>query len=97
MVMVVVFIGMFIDFAENGYNTPTAIFFVGTVFIFIITGLMHPQEIDCLPHGFVYYLVIPSMYLLLQIYSLFNINNVSWGTREVATKKTSKVSMKNDL
>ena len=33
--------------------------------------------------GIIYFITIPSMYLLLVIYSVFNLNNVSWGTREV--------------
>lgn len=33
-------------------------------------------------YGIVYYITIPSMYMLLVIYSLFNLNDVSWGTRE---------------
>jgi len=57
---------------------------------FIITAIMHPKEFWCLPCGFIYYLLVPSMYLLLIIYSLFNLNDVSWGTREVKTKKTKK-------
>ena len=35
-------------------------------------------------------LCIPAMYLLLIIYSITNLNVVSWGTREVAVKKTKK-------
>lgn len=30
-------------------------------------------------------MTIPSMYMLLVIYSLFNMNDVSWGTRENPT------------
>ena len=41
------------------------------------------QELPCLPMGIIYFITIPSMYLLLVIYSVFNLNNVSWGTREV--------------
>jgi hypothetical protein len=33
-------------------------------------------------------MLIPSMYLLLFIYSFFNLNDVSWGTREVTERKT---------
>ena len=40
--------------------------------------------------GLIYLLCIPSMYLLLIIYSITNLNVVSWGTREVAVKKTKK-------
>ena len=42
----------------------------------------------CLPYGIIYYVTIPSMYLLLVIYSIFNLNDVSWGTRDVPKKKT---------
>ena len=43
----------------------------------------------CLPMGVIYYITIPSMYLFLTIYSVFNLNVVSWGTREVPKKKTA--------
>ena len=51
---------------------------------------MHPQEIKCLPMGIIYLITIPSMYLFLVIYSIFNLNVVSWGTREVPKKKTAE-------
>jgi chitin synthase len=57
-------------------------FFMTVTFQVIITGLLHPQEIHALPAGFIYYVTIPCMYMLLTIYSLFNMNDVSWGTRE---------------
>ena len=59
---------------------------------FLIAGILHPYEIGCLPYLVIYYITIPSMYLLLTIYSLFNLWNVSWGTREVAQKKTKVIS-----
>ena len=39
---------------------------------------------------FIYWITIPSMYLLLMIYSVFNLNDVSWGTREDAPQKPSE-------
>ena len=41
-----------------------------------------------MPYSIVYFITIPSMYVLLVIYSFFNMWNVSWGTREVAVKKS---------
>ena len=41
-------------------------------------------EFYCLKYGIIYYVTIPAMYLLLVIFSIFNLNDVSWGTREVA-------------
>ena len=57
---------------------------------FFVTALLHPQEFWCIVPGIIYLLCIPSMYLLLIIYSVANLNVVSWGTREVAVKKTKK-------
>ena len=68
-------------------TTISLLFVVGT---FVLAGLLHPQEIKCLPMGVIYFVTIPSMYLFLVIYSVFNLNNVSWGTREVPKKKTAQ-------
>lgn len=45
-------------------------------------------QVGCLPYGVIYYITVPSMYMLLIIYSLFNLNNVSWGTRETVVQLT---------
>ena len=47
------------------------------------------EEAYYMPYMIVYLITIPSMYILLVIYSLFNLFNVSWGTREVKEKKTA--------
>ena len=57
---------------------------------FFVAACLHPQEFWCVVPGLMYLLCIPSMYLLLIIYSITNLNVVSWGTREVAVKKTKK-------
>ncbi|KAM7373610.1 hypothetical protein PAMP_008450 [Pampus punctatissimus] len=62
--------------------TPSSIFVISMAIIYIITAIMHPQEFSLVFHGFLYILCIPSAYLLLIIYSMVNMNNVSWGTRE---------------
>ncbi|XP_053719412.1 chitin synthase chs-2-like [Synchiropus splendidus] len=62
--------------------TPSSIFVVAMAFIYIITAIMHPQEFHLVFYGFLYIICIPSAYLLLTIYSMCNMNNVSWGTRE---------------
>ncbi|XP_050718353.1 chitin synthase chs-2-like isoform X1 [Eriocheir sinensis] len=90
LVMIIVLVAMFLNFAVDGWNSPSAIFFLSSAASFVITGLLHPKEIICLPCGLIYYLLVPSMYLLLQLYSCFNVNNVSWGTREVSAKQKKK-------
>ncbi|XP_008481027.1 chitin synthase chs-2-like, partial [Diaphorina citri] len=50
------------------------------------------EEFFCIVFFSIYLLSVPSMYLLLILYSLINLNVVSWGTREVAVKKTKKAT-----
>lgn len=82
LVMMAVLIGVVVQMLEDGFQAPTSIFFLLVAFQIIITGLLHPQELGCLVCGIVYYVTIPSMYLLLVIYSVFNMNDNTWGTRE---------------
>ncbi|KAL6100196.1 uncharacterized protein ACO6RY_01857 [Pungitius sinensis] len=62
--------------------TPSSIFLIFLALFYVITALLHPQEIGLVFFGFIYILCIPSAYLLLSIYTMVNMNNVSWGTRE---------------
>ena len=57
---------------------------------FVIAGILHFNEILGLFHFIWYLLCLPSGYLFLLIYSVSNINNRSWGTREGATPKSNK-------
>ncbi|XP_019901978.2 chitin synthase chs-1-like [Esox lucius] len=62
--------------------TPSALFIITMVLINVITAALHPKEFPLIIYGFLYFICIPSGYLLLTIYSMVNMNNVSWGTRE---------------
>lgn len=90
LLMMAVFVGQAIQMTEDGIGSPSAVFFLSLSGSFVIAALLHPQEFSCLGPAFLYLLSIPCMYLLLIIYSLINLNVVSWGTREVQTKKTKK-------
>ena len=68
------------------YKRQLSILLIGGSFI--LAAVVHPQEFWCLPYGLIYYITIPAMYLLLVIYSIFNMHVVNWGTREVPKKKT---------
>ena len=74
----------------QGWCSPTALFFMFVGATFIFAAVIHPQEFFNLIHGFLYFLLIPTMYLLLNIYSITNLNVVSWGTREVVVTQTQK-------
>ena len=82
-VMMLVLIGTIVSIQEKGVCSPAAIFLLIVVCVFVIAGLFHPREILCLLHGALYFITIPSMYLLLNIYAFSNTHVVSWGTREI--------------
>uniref|UniRef100_A0A6Q2ZEP9 chitin synthase n=1 Tax=Esox lucius TaxID=8010 RepID=A0A6Q2ZEP9_ESOLU len=67
---------------ENTVWTPSALFLIFMVLMNVITAALHPKEFPLIIYGFLYFICIPSGYLLLTIYSMVNMNNVSWGTRE---------------
>ena len=73
--------------SENPFH-PSVIFFVGLIGIFLFTGLLHIKELACLLHGLLYMVSLPAGYLVLVIYSMCNLFNVSWGTREAPKRKT---------
>ena len=89
-ILISVLVGMALQFFEEGPLAPTNLSLAFIIACFLFAGIMHPQEFKCLPMGVIYFITIPSMYLFLVIYSIFNLNNVSWGTREVPKKKTAE-------
>ncbi|XP_041976394.1 chitin synthase chs-2 isoform X2 [Aricia agestis] len=90
MIMMAVIVGTALQLGEDGIGSPSAIFLISLSGSFFIAACLHPQEFWCIVPGIIYLLSIPSMYLLLILYSIINLNVVSWGTREVQTKKTKK-------
>lgn len=66
--------------------TPSGLFLIIMTLLYLITAALHPQEFSLVIYGVLYFLCIPSGYLLLSIYSIVNMNNVSWGTRETGGK-----------
>jgi chitin synthase len=85
-----VIVGTALQLGEDGVGSPSAIFLISMTGSFFIAACLHPQEFWCVVPGLMYLLCIPSMYLLLIIYSITNLNVVSWGTREVAVKKSKR-------
>lgn len=95
LVMMAVMVGIIIQVMDDGILSPSSLFFLAVSGQVIVTALLHPQEFGALICGLVYYITIPSMYMLLQIYSIFNMNDVSWGTRETAPAPTAAASQTN--
>ncbi|XP_062865259.1 chitin synthase chs-2-like [Trichomycterus rosablanca] len=67
---------------QQTFITPSGLFFIGIITMYTFTALLHPKEFHLIIYGLLYVVGIPSGYLLLAIYSMVNMNNVSWGTRE---------------
>lgn len=82
MLMLAVLVSTAIEIKEKTIFSPSVLFFVGMISVFVIAAIIHPQEFYCLIPLPVYMMTIPAMYLLLTIYSIINMNIVTWGTRE---------------
>ncbi|XP_076658040.1 chitin synthase chs-2 [Halictus rubicundus] len=94
LVMIVVLVGILLEVAAEGSFAPNTLLFFIVIAQFVLTGFMHPHEISCLNYAIIYYITVPSMYMLLIIYSIFNVHNVTWGTRE--SKQQIKSSEENN-
>ncbi|KAH3803412.1 chitin synthase chs-2-like isoform X2 [Dreissena polymorpha] len=95
LVMMLVIVGLIKQAAENGFCSVTTVFICFVAGVFIISAFMHPQEFWCIAHGFLYFLAIPSMSMLLMLYSIGNLHVVSWGTRESPKPTTAKKTDKS--
>jgi chitin synthase len=91
LVMMAVLVGILLLITQNSPLAPASLFFFILVGAMVIAALLHPQEFWCLLTGVVFFVTIPSMYMLLVVYAIFNLNDVSWGTREEDTKKSKMV------
>ncbi|XP_052089240.1 chitin synthase chs-2-like [Mytilus californianus] len=99
-VMVIVLIGVIQDAADKRLCSTTTIFFIFVAGVFVTSAILHPKEFFCLLHGVLYFVAIPSMSMLMFLYSIGNLHVVSWGTRETNKENTSTKakaeSMKNE-
>eukprot|EP00090_Calanus_glacialis_P012185 TRINITY_DN20664_c0_g1_i1.p1 TRINITY_DN20664_c0_g1~~TRINITY_DN20664_c0_g1_i1.p1 ORF type:complete len:790 (-),score=189.70 TRINITY_DN20664_c0_g1_i1:107-2401(-) len=82
--MIAVFFALVFDIGGSCPWSPSTVSMELTVAAFLIVGILHPAEIHYLLYGLVYYLTIPCMYMLLPIFCVFNLDDVSWGTRETS-------------
>ncbi|CAD6200291.1 unnamed protein product [Caenorhabditis auriculariae] len=73
---------------------PTSLFIVTMVMIFFSAACLHPKEFSNILYGTVFFLMIPSTYVFLSLYSLINLNVINWGTREAVAKATGTTAKK---
>ncbi|CAH0556147.1 unnamed protein product [Brassicogethes aeneus] len=96
LIMMAVLVGVLLQIKDDGWFAPSTLFFFMMAGEFIVTALLHPSEFYCLKYGVIYYVTVPSMYMLLVIYSVFNMNNVSWGTRDVTVEEEEEEDKDED-
>ncbi|GFO08503.1 chitin synthase [Plakobranchus ocellatus] len=60
-------------------------------------ALMHPRESYQIVYGFAYLFIFPAMHVLLPLYSIANIIDQSWGTRDENKAKIPKLSCMPNL
>ena len=95
LLMLAVFVSTGLNIANEGFFSPSALFFISIIITFVVAAILHPQEFLCVLPLFLYLLCIPSMYLLLTIYSTINLHVVSWGTREVKAKPSENEAIQH--
>ncbi|XP_071123865.1 chitin synthase chs-2-like [Mytilus edulis] len=95
LVMMIVIVGLIKEAVVAQWCSVTTIFLLFVASAFVLSAMLHPQEIGCIFHGFIYFLAIPSMSMLLMIYALGNINDISWGTRDSCPVDGHSVNSKN--
>lgn len=94
LVMLIVLIGLLKEGIESQLCSVTTVFFCFVAGVFILAAIMHPMEFFCILHGLLYFLAVPSMSMLLIFYSVGNMHNVNWGTRESKVDKNDGSSAK---
>ncbi|XP_033747575.1 uncharacterized protein LOC117332686 [Pecten maximus] len=70
------------DISADIQISMTSLYLGSLIVFFVVAGILHPRDFMCLLHGFWYLMCLPSGYLILNIYSVCNITDRSWGTRE---------------
>ncbi|XP_052079667.1 chitin synthase chs-2-like [Mytilus californianus] len=96
-VMAIVLLGVIRDAINDGLCSVTTIFIMFVAGVFVISAILHPQEFLCLIPGLLYFLAIPSMCMLMFLYSIGNLHVVSWGTRETKQEPDSKTQKSNHV
>ncbi|CAI9738742.1 Hypothetical predicted protein [Octopus vulgaris] len=84
--MMLVFVGLMREIFEYKFCSTTAFLFTFVAGTFLTSALAHPQEFSCVLHGLLYFLFVPSTSILLMVYALGNLHNITWGTRDNSAK-----------
>lgn len=87
--MIIILVGAIARALNSPILSPSSIILFALFFIFTLAALIHPKEFKCVVPGLLYFITLPSAFVLLNIYAVINLNNVSWGTRETKGPNSS--------
>lgn len=87
--MIVIMVGAIARTLNSPILSPSSIILFALFFTFTLAAIIHPKEFKCIVPGILYFLTLPSAFVLLNIYAVINLNNVSWGTREIKSANAS--------
>lgn len=93
--MIGILIGSLARMLNSPIISPSSLILLILVVVFVIAAIVHPREFKCLIPGVLYFITLPSAFILLNIYAVINLNNVSWGTREIKPLNTESSDKKN--
>ena len=93
--MMIVVVGTIVRVVDGSWKTTAVLFLVIMAVIFFLTAICHPFELSCVKPCFLFFLCIPTSYILIIIYSLTTMNQCTWGTRDnvFVPQKRRKVNL----
>jgi len=98
--MMIVVVGTIVRVVDGSWKTTAVLFLVLMTVVFFLTAFCHPFEISCVKPCLLFFLCIPTGYILVIIYSMTNMNCSGWGTRDnvYIPQKRRKVNLdENDV
>ncbi|KRZ54036.1 ER degradation-enhancing alpha-mannosidase-like protein 1 [Trichinella nativa] len=84
MVMSAVVVGTGIQLTTEGPSSPVSMYVLMLAGLFCMAAFLHPREFSNIFYGAVFFLMIPTTYVIMSLYALINLNVINWGTREAA-------------
>lgn len=98
--MMIVVVGTIVRVVDGSWKTTAVLFLIIMAVVFFLTAICHPFELSCVKPCFLFFLCIPTSYILVIIYSLTTMHQCTWGTREniyVSEKKRKLNLDENDI
>ena len=89
-ILALTIVALLVSFVLKIVTDPLALqgmLLVLVIMSYVLAGIMHPSDLTIILYGFVYLLLLPTIYMLLPLYTLFNADVMSWGTRDAVDEE----------